>query len=86
MPALRRRDGVAARHLAVPPLQVQARLLRGGAAELLRRAAAVSVHPPVLRGLGSAAERVLARIRALARDGEVEIPYDTEVYVASRIG
>jgi len=38
MLALQRGDGVASRHLAVPPLQVQARLLRRRAAELVRGA------------------------------------------------
>ena len=47
MPALQRGDGVAPRHLAVPPLQVQARLLRGsvagGVRELVSRGLALTL-------------------------------------------
>ena len=47
--ALRRRDGVAARDVAVRPLPVQARLLRGRAADCLRRpATSVEPWPPVV--------------------------------------
>ena len=44
LPALQRGDGVAARHLAVPSMPVQAGLLRGRGANELRRASASSVR------------------------------------------
>jgi hypothetical protein len=51
VPAVLGPDGVAARHLAVPPVQVQARMLRGRAADgRLRDGLTQNLHAEAAQG------------------------------------
>ena len=77
MLALRRRDGVAARNLAVPALQVEARLLRGRAADELRPAAEMT-HPSVWEGFGAEA--------AAYERGRPGYPDDAAAWLVATLG